>query len=215
MRMLDISLNLHQGTTSYPGEPGPIIQALKSMAKGDTADVSLLTLTTHTGTHVDAPCHFIPGGITVDQIPVEALVGRAQVVELNTRGHIGAEQLEEAALPARVRRIRFKTHKGSLWEDPAFREDFTAISAGGARWLAERGFVLVGIDYLSVEPFGAPQDETHLILLGAGIVVVEGLDLRMVAPGEYTLVCLPLKISGGDGSPARALLIEPPLPQLG
>jgi arylformamidase len=133
---------------------------------------------------------------------------------MDIQEHIGAKELEGADLSPGLRRVLFKTRNGRLWDAPDFRQNFTAIAPDGAHWLAQRGFILVGVDYLSVEPFGAPQPETHRILLRAGIIAVEGLDLRSVRPGEYTLVCLPLKIEGGDGAPARALLIEPPLPQL-
>lgn len=214
MKILDITVTIHPDMPSYPGEFGPTLDVIKSIDRGDKANVSLMGLSTHTGTHVDAPIHFIPGGLSVDRIPPEALFGRVQVVEVDSDGHIGREELEKASLAPGLTRVLFKTRNGRLWEDASFREDFTAIAPDGARWLVQRGLLLVGIDYLSVEPFGAREPETHRILLGAGIAVVEGLDLRKIAPGYYTLVCLPLKIEGSDGSPARALLIEPPLPGL-
>ncbi|MDO8690513.1 MAG: cyclase family protein, partial [Dehalococcoidia bacterium] len=173
MKVWDITVTVRPGMPSYPGEPGPAIESIKSIDRGDAANVSLLSITTHTGTHMDAPCHFIPGGVSVDRIPPEALVGRAVVVEMAIEGHIGARELEAASLPQGVRRVLFKTHNSRFWEEPVFRKDFTAVGPDGALWLVQHGFTLVGIDYLSVEPFHSPAHETHRTLLGAGIVILE------------------------------------------
>jgi len=205
MRIYDITIPLRRGMHQHPLLPEFALTPYRELAKGDLANAFLLTnLTTHTGTHVDAPLHFIEGGAPLEHLPLETLVGPALVVEVGEVREIGAREL--AAVPPDTRRLLLKTRNSRLWEAPALQPDYTYISPAGARWLVERGVSLVGIDYLSVAPPGNPQ-EVHRTLLGAGIIILEGLDLRAVPPGEYTLVCLPLKVEGADGCPARAILL--------
>ncbi|MBI2370228.1 MAG: cyclase family protein, partial [Deltaproteobacteria bacterium] len=147
-------------------------------------------------------------GLTVDQVPLYTLIGPAHVVEMPDGRAVTAGFLESRDLPPRVERVLFKTRNGALWEVPRFQRRFVYVDESAAHWLLARGARLVGIDYLSAEQYGARRAATHLALLGAGAVILEGIDLRHVPPGEYTLVCLPLRLEGGDGAPARAVLLK-------
>ena len=189
----------------WPGDPTIEIEHPSQMSQGAPANVSRLIMGAHTGTHMDAPVHFIPGATGIDQVPIETLVGTAMVVEMQLDHHIGAADLEKANLPAGCERVLFKTRNSQFWQsDP---DDFIAVAPDGADWLIERGFKLVGVDYLSVEQFDAPfEHPTHHKLLANRIVIVEGLNLSQIEPGEYTVMALPLKITGNDGAPARVLL---------
>ena len=211
MSIYDISVAIAPGVTpTYPGDPGIEVGAWSSIARGDHANVSVLNFGAHTGTHIDAPSHFIEGAPGIISLPLDALAGPARVVEIPEdaeaveESHVGAEALGGAE------RVLFKTRNSLFWEDPRgrFREDFAYITPGAARALAAAGVRLVGFDYLSVEKFGSEGFETHLALLSAGVVIVEGLDLRAVGAGLYELCCLPLKVAAGsgDGAPARAVL---------
>ena len=210
MRIYDVSVPISQLTPTYPGDPGIEIQQWAAIESGDAANVTLLHFGAHTATHVDAPAHFIEGASKVDQMPLDALIGEARVVEipLDVRA-IDAQTLAAADLGG-ASRVIFKTRNSAFWDDPAsgFRADFTFIAPDAARALARMNVRLVGIDYLSVEEFQTERFETHTALLSSGIVIVEGLDLREVAAGTYELLCLPLKIASGsgDGAPARAVL---------
>lgn len=204
----DVTVTLRAGMPTWDGEPGPVCRPLKQLGvDGEAANVSLLTVGTHCGTHVDAPGHFIPGAPGVDALPVEALVGPCRVVETDAAPLIEPRHLEGVANGAR--RLLLKTRSGAFWADPAFRRDFVALSAAAAAWLVAQGSLLVGIDYLSVDPYDADPAAAHLTLLGAGVVILEGLDLRRVPPGDYDLAALPLKLAGADGAPARVILRSP------
>jgi arylformamidase len=211
MKIYDISVPIAPGVMPvYEGDPGIEVTSWTAIARGDAANVSALNLGAHTGTHVDAPAHFIEGAPGVISLPLDALVGAARVVEIPADARaVGERHVAEAALDG-AERVLFKTRNSAFWDDPRgrFREDFAYIEPGAARALVSRGVRLVGIDYLSVERFGSKDFETHLTLLSAGVVILEGLDLRAVAPGTYELVCLPLKIAAGsgDGAPSRAVL---------
>ena len=210
MRIHDISITLSEDTPVFPGDPPVQIERVLQIEKGDLANVSRLSFGNHTGTHVDPPSHFINGGKTVDQLDLNVLYGPARVVDLSkVKDVITATDLVQAKLPNRIERILFKTRNTSLWVKPGFHKDFVALSADAAGWLVERGARLVGIDYLSAEAFDAAEPRAHRVLLGAGVIIVEGLNLKGIMPGNYTLACLPLKIKDGDGAPARAILIEP------
>ena len=211
MPIYDISVAITPGETpTYPGDPGIEVGSWNSIARGDPANVSVLNFGAHTGTHVDAPSHFIEGAPGVTSLPLDALVGEARVIEIPpdahavVEHHVGPEALRGAT------RVLFKTRNSAFWEDPRgrFREDFAYVEPGAARALVVAGVRLVGFDYLSVEKFGSEGFETHLALLSAGVVIVEGLDLRAVGAGLYELCCLPLKVAAGsgDGAPARAVL---------
>jgi arylformamidase len=212
-RLWDISLALGPGTPAWPGDPPVTVAAASRIASGDPANVSALGLGSHAGTHIDPPAHFLDGGVTADQVSLEALIGEAVVVEIpRATGAIGPEDIEGADLDGATR-VLFKTGNSARWrgwgspERPE-AEPWVGVSAEAARWLVDRGVALVGIDALSIEPPDSPGFPTHLTLLRAGVVIVEGLDLTGVPPGTYRLLCLPLRLEGGDGAPARAVLEE-------
>jgi arylformamidase len=208
MKVHDITLTLRARMPVYPGEPAPLLEPTTQMERGDSYNVSRLTISTHSGTHIDAPRHFLLGGASVDQISVDVLVGPALVVEMAVDQEITAAGLGAARIPAGTERLLFKTRNSCLLDDEIFRRDFVYLTLDAARWLVDRGVRLLGIDYFSVEQMDAQPNVVHQTLLGAGVVIVEAVDLRRVAPGPYFLACLPLKVEGADGSPVRAVLVE-------
>ena len=208
MRLYDISIGVSPEIPVWPGDPPVKLERFKSMEDGDDANVSQLHSGVHVGTHIDAPIHFVEGGNSVDMIPLKSLLGRAYVVDLRKADVLDAQALESARIPPRTRRLLFKTRNSDHWgnKERKFQKDFVAVDASGAEWLVKKGVKLVGVDYLSVAPFN-DQVATHRILLEAGVVVVEGLNLSKVSKGRYTLYCLPVKLMGSDGAPARAVLV--------
>jgi len=214
MRFYDITVTLREGMPTYPSMPKPDFRPFKRIAAGDPANATLLSLASHTGTHVDAPYHFEETGQTIDQVSLDTLIGRARVVEINAGGDITASDLDQAGLPANLERVLFKTRNSAHWQSGEFYAGYCGLAPDAARWLTERRLRLVGVDYLSVEPSGPKGYSTHHSLLRKGIILLEGADLSRVPPGDYTLVCLPLPVQGADGSPARAILVEPPVPGL-
>jgi arylformamidase len=208
MKIHDISMPISSEMILYPGDPEVVVTPVSRISQGDDANVSILCMGSHTGTHVDPPRHFVDDGLAVDRIPLDAVVGRCLVCAIEDADVIGVEQLTKVAIPPDTKRILFKTRNSAFWNDPSFRSDFTYLDEDAARWLVDRGVRLVGIDYLSVDAFCSETHPAHMCLLQAGVVVAEGLDLRGVGVGTYNLVCLPLRIEGGDGGPARAILIE-------
>ena len=205
----DVSVSMSPMLPVYPGDPPMSIEPVMEIAKGAVANVSRLSFGNHTGTHVDPPLHFIQGGKTVDQLDLNVLYGPARVVDMTrVEQEIHASDLERARIPKRATRLLFKTRNSETWDRVEFQKDFVAIGWDAADWLVDHGVELVGIDYLSVEAFGVAEFHTHKTLLGAEIIALEGLNLKDVKPGNYTLVCLPLKIKDGDGAPARTILIK-------
>lgn len=185
------------------------IDAWARIAQGALADVSCIALGTHTGTHVDPPCHFIPGGRTVDQLDLSVCTGRAEVVDctaIEFGSLVDASTLEKN-VPAGAERVLLKTRNSGLWQRESFEQDFIALSPDAAEWLVSHGVKLIGIDYLSIAPFKDPAT-VHRTLLGAEVIILEGLDLGAVQPGTHTLFCLPLRLQGLDGAPARAILVD-------
>jgi arylformamidase len=209
MTIYDISLTITPTLPVWPGDPPVRLTQPSHLERGDMCTITRLDISAHTGTHLDAPAHFIRGGAGVETLDLDVLIGPALVVDARGRGHLAAEALEALAIPSGVQRLLLRTDNSAIWQrgDTAFIEDFVAIAPTGAQWLVDHGVKLVGIDYLSVAPFddGIP---THQILLSAGVIAVEGLDLSAIEPGEYQLVCLPIKIGGADGAPCRAVLIR-------
>jgi arylformamidase len=202
----DVSIPLRAGMPTYAEEPGPRLEQLKQISRGDSANVTALSLGSHTGTHVDAPHHFLDGESTVEAMSLESLLGPVHVMEHAEARHISQADLEASSIPHKATRLLLKTPNSRFWDDDEFHTDFVGLTSDAADWLVRREFVLVGIDYLSIERFRSPGHEVHKTLLGAGVIIVEGLDLREVTPGEYTMACAPLKVVGADGAPARVFL---------
>jgi len=203
---IDVSVTLKTGMVSWPGDPPARISHALGMERGDRCTVSLLEMGAHTGTHMDAPAHFVRGGIGIDHMPLDAAMGPARVIPIRDRESIKPGELARHSI-RRGERVLFRTHNSDhCWDADGFVEDFVYISAAAARYLAERQVRLVGVDYLSVGGFRADGVETHRALLEAGIWIIEGLNLKSVRPGRVQLLCLPLKILEGDGAPARALV---------
>jgi arylformamidase len=208
-RIIDITLPVRPGMLTYPGDPVVSIERTSDMRAGELSNLSVLSMSTHTGTHVDPPIHFVDGGATIDQMSLDTLVGDALVVDMRGVGTIGSQELDALDLPDDAERLLFLTDWSGRWAErsPAFPDTVTCVSAEGAGWLISRGIRLVGTDFISIEGAVDPTFPVHRALLGASIVVVEGLDLRDVTPGRFTLWCLPLKIQDGDGGPARVVLV--------
>ena len=197
----DVSVPIDTGMVHFPNDPSIEIDNITHVERGDVCTVSRITMGTHTGTHIDAPIHFLPGGAGAEEIPLENLIGPARVIEIKDPHAVKAEELRVHNLGTRER-LLFKTSNSErCWKTSQFVPDFIAIAEDAASYLARLDTLAVGIDYLSA---GSP--ETHRTLLGAGVVIVEGLNLTGIAQGRYELLCLPVKILGGDGAPARALL---------
>jgi arylformamidase len=205
----DISVPISPELPIWPGDPPVQVTQIQHLDRGDPMTLSRLQMGAHTGTHVDAPAHFVAGGRTVEALDIEVLVGPALVVGVPDAGHITAKLLDRLDIPAGTRRILFRTTNSILWArgETQFRRDFVGITAEGAQWLVDRGVQLVGIDYLSLSPYDDPIPP-HQILLRAGVIALEGINLEAVAPGTYNLVCLPLRIHGAEGAPARAILMD-------
>ncbi|MCL5265062.1 MAG: cyclase family protein [Chloroflexi bacterium] len=202
----DISVLIEPGMPIYPGDPAVAISQHEAKSRGDLANVSAFGLGAHTGTHIDAPCHVEDGWATLQDLDLDVVVGPATVFEVGAAEAITARDLAGLRWDG-VERVLFKTRNSSRWNE-GFHDDFVYLAEDAARFLVLNTKVrLVGIDYLSVEKFGAKRLSTHGELLGRGIVVVEGLDLSQVSPGEYEFICLPLKLATCDGAPARAVLI--------
>jgi arylformamidase len=214
MKIHDVSVTLEAGIPIWPGNPAFELVRVQDIDQGGSSNVSKLSLGVHTATHVDAPIHFIPGAAGVEKLPLALLTGPATVYAVTLtpadEGHITAAALQRANIPAGAIRVLVKTWNSELWKQGPheFRADFAGISADGAQWIVDNKIGLIGVDYLSVGPKGAGRP-THEILLNAGVVVVEGLNFSEVEPGNYDFYCLPLKLKGSDGAPARAILIEP------
>lgn len=210
-RIIDVSVGIGPHLVTWPSDPGIEITPAKRQDRGDSSNVSELRLGSHTGTHVDPPSHFLDGGGTVDRLDLDALVGPAIVADLrHAEGEVGPDELDAAGIAPGVDRLLLRTRNSDRWSGGrTFLDDYVAVSPEGARWLLDRGVRLVGIDFLSIERSPDRTYPVHRSLLGAGVVIVEGLDLSDVTPELYQLCCLPLRIVDGDGAPARAILIEP------
>jgi arylformamidase len=209
MTLYDISLIYSEDLPTWPGKPKVQLKKISSIQDGESANETSLFMYVHAGTHVDAPDHFLGDGQTVEKIPLDFMIGPAVVVGIKTKETITADDLKEAGIPSDSTRILLKTRNSEYWSsgNREFQEDFIGLSADAASYLVDLGIQVVGVDYLSVAPFGDPVP-THKILLEAGVLIIEGLDMSQVESGEYTLLCLPLKIKDSDGAPARVLLMR-------
>jgi arylformamidase len=209
MRTYDVSLTVSPSMPVWPGDPKISIQRVKKIEEGSDANVSRMEMSVHTGTHVDAPYHFVKDGSTTERLSLKVLIGRAYVVHLDDNVDVVLpKHLEAAGIPPRTRRVLIRTRNSKQWakEYRAFDEKYVGVDVTAAEYLIKRGVKLVGVDYLSVAPF-TDAVPTHVALLKAGIVIVEGLNLSQVAQGRYNFYCLPLKLDKSDGAPARAVLV--------
>jgi arylformamidase len=205
MNLIDVSVPLDSNVPTYPGNTPFTIEAMQRTGRGDHANVSTLHMSAHSGTHVDAPWHSLNDGARTESLSLDVMIGKARVIEVPSARGVSAEDLAPHNLSG-DERVLLKTSNSALWGSPEFHKDFVGVTESGARHLVERGVKLVGVDYLSVEIYKTPGAPAHHALLGAGVVIIEGLNLRDVTPGAYELFCLPLRVVGCDGAPARVVL---------
>ena len=206
-RFYDISMTIENGMLSWPSD-GPVsIEKVRSMENGELLNLSRLDMSAHTGTHVDAPVHFIQEGSGIDSVPLDILIGPAAVVHLPGVREIGDGELKAAGIPPDTKRLLLKTENGKLLGQKQFQKDYSFFTLEGAQYIIDSGVRLVAIDYLSIAAYGSGE-AVHQALLGEGIVIIEGVDLREISAGPYNMIALPLKIGGCDGAPARVVLEE-------
>jgi arylformamidase len=204
-KIIDVTVPLSAALPGYPGDPRFEMEPVSRIADGQPCNLARVSMGLHSGTHVDAPYHFLADGATVENLPLAVLMGKARVIELAVRDKIGRQDLEDFDLRDDIR-VLLKTRMSGQLRQPGFQEDFVHLTPDAATYLVQAGIKLVGIDYLSVERFGSREFEVHHTLLSAGVVIIEGLDLSEAEPGEYEMTCLPLLVAGGDGAPARVVL---------
>jgi arylformamidase len=210
MQIFDITLTISPGLPVWPGDPAIQFNQLSDMNKGDSCNVTHISMGVHVGTHVDAPHHFLNDNRTVEDLDLYILTGQAYLIEFPYLvDQISDKLLEVASIPAGVERLLIKTRNSELWSrgTKEFFNGFVAINNDGAKWLVQKGIKLIGVDYLSVAPFGDGVP-THRTLLKAGVIALEGLNLSQVSAGYYDLYCLPLKLGDSDGAPARVILMK-------
>jgi arylformamidase len=211
MVVIDISAETTRNFVTWDGvEKGYEPELISEIAKGEVCNVSVMHQGAHTGTHMDAPFHFIENGKTIEQLDLDVLIGPASVSELYGRAVITAPDLKSLDLPSGTSRLILKTDNTTnrLIFDPKFHKDYVAVAPDAAQWIVDNGIKLIGIDYLSIGPYGSDNIETHRILLSNEVVVIETLNLSHVQAGNYTLIAAPPKLSGLEGAPVRALLIQ-------
>lgn len=204
---VDVSVDLTPELPTWPTSPGHSRSVILSRANGDDANATQITMDVHTGTHIDAPRHFIDGGRTLEEIDLARLLGDAYVAHVPVGGAIEPDDLEAAGIPEGVSRLLLKTGNSAiddLYRSP-FREDYAALSPAGAEWVVARGVDVIGIDYLSIQRFHDPPD-AHVTILGAGLVIIEGLDLTPIEPGWHDMICMPILLTGAEAAPARVAL---------
>lgn len=202
MPFFDATVPLKANMMSFPGDPAVKIEGLFDRKHGDPFNLALLSLGTHSGTHIDAPSHYLDGGLTVDEIPPEILIGPGIVLDMRNKSRIDLVSLKDVDLSSNER-VLFKTDNSPWLNESSFRDDFVYLTEDAARHLVSKGIRLVGIDYLSIERYGNVGAPVHRILLEAQVVIVEGIDLSEVPPGPCDIFCLPLRVELGDGAPAR------------
>jgi arylformamidase len=212
MHIYDVTIPISERMPVWPGEQGVQIEALTRIAQGDPVNASRVNISSHAGTHVDAPYRYIQKGLTADRLPLRLLMGPAYVAEVDgLEGNtIEVYDLAKLHFPADTKRLLLKTRNSDLWQSGYvdFERDFIHLAPKTAEWLVKRDIGLIGMDYLSVEAFGTKEPRVHHTLLGAGVVILEGLDLSRVPPGRCELVCLPLKVERSDAAPARVIVIR-------
>ena len=206
--LIDISLPLSRDMPIWPRSVGFRLIPTMRLEAGDSVNVSRLECDVHMGTHVDAPWHFLEDGATVERLPLDVLIGPAIVAYLPEVSTVTDNDLPDLTLPPRTKRLLLRTRNSELWEAgiTEFRQDYVALTTDAARWVVDQGIRLIGVDYLSVQRFDDDSPLTHQILLEAGVIILEGLNLAGVQPGAYKLICLPIRLVGAEGAPARAIL---------
>ncbi len=207
MKIYDVSVPIHEGMHDFPGNQPYTSTRILNMDDGAIANLTSFTMSAHTGTHVDAPLHFIRDGRNMDEMDLSVLIGPAVVYQLDSEERIERGDLEQLNLKG-VERVLFKTSNSGLWRNEGFQTQYIFISGEAAQYLVDSGVKLVGIDYLSVQQYDSEDISPHTVLLGNEVVLLEGIDLSEVPPGNYQLVALPLKLVGAEGAPARAVLID-------
>lgn len=208
--IIDVTVTISSSLPTWPGDPSVVLERIDKIEDGANANVSHMDISVHTGTHVDAPFHFITGADTVENLDLDTLIGPAQVIFVEAAEEtIERSHLEQAGVQPGVTRLLLKTRNSEYWNqsDKGFQTGFAGLSADASQYLLELGIKLIGIDYLSIAPYKNSRP-THEVLLGAEVVIIEGLDLRKVEPGLYTLLCMPLKLANTDGAPARVVLLK-------
>ena len=208
-KYIDISLPINPDLPIWPGSQKIEFKENLSIKNGDIANESSISISAHTGTHIDAPSHFIDDGLTIDKIPIAKLIGPTFVACIKNIDTITAETLDSSSIPKDVKRLLLLTDNSELWikKGVKFNEDYVALSPDAAEWIVDRKIELIGIDYLSIQKYNASPD-THIVLLSNDVVILEGLNLENVSEGWHKLICLALKLEGIEGSPARAILVE-------
>lgn len=208
MKIWDITVPIHNDMTKWPSHPPIEVKKYRDLCCGDSTNSSTLAMSVHTGTHIDAPTHFLKDGAGVDGIPLDRLVGPCWVMQSDSSDEITAADLETAQIPRGTRRLLIRTPNSRFWQTPnePFHPEFVALSRDAALWIVEQGIQLIGIDYLAIQKYKDSASQVHEILFQAQVVIVEGLKLGEVSAGAYDLACLPLLIQGCDGSPARVIL---------
>lgn len=209
MKVHDISLAIGPGLPTWPTSEGFRVRNAMRLAEGDPANVSVVEMDVHTGTHVEAPLHFLDGGDALDAIELGRFVGPAVVVEL-AGSAVTSESLDAAGVPVGAERLLIKTANSARWAAGwgTFDPVYVSLTRDAAQWVVDRGMRLVGIDHLSIQQY-EDDGETHRILMRAGVAILEGLNLAAIEPGTYTLVAAPLRLSGAEAAPTRAVLIDP------
>jgi arylformamidase len=209
VQIYDVSLPVHNNMMPFFHDPVAHVYRVRDLDKGDDANVSELKMGCHTGTHLDAPVHFVAGAPGVESLSLDDLIGPALVVEFSeSLQQIHAPDLEQAGIPAGTKRVLFKTRNSKAWErkETEFRQDYCGVESDAAEWLIARGVKVVGLDHLSVCPFHDLLT-THRLFFNARTIVIEGVNLTGIKPGLYQLICMPLNIQGADGAPCRVALV--------
>lgn len=203
----DVTQTISPEIVLYPGDPVVQIEQTFNIAKGDIVNLCNIAMGSHTGTHVDAPKHFYDQGLTIDQLPMDYFIGPAKVFELTKVATVSKADLQSCDIK-KADIVLLKTKNSALLAKTTFDPAFTYLEPEAAEFLADVGIRTLGFDYLTIDPYNNPDFKSHYILLGHNIVIIEGLNLSAITPGEYQMVALPLKLQNGNGSPARVVLIK-------
>lgn len=204
-QIIDITLPLGGSIPVWPGSEGLQLRDAMSLSEGDPANVTMLCCDVHTGTHIDAPRHFMISGKTTEDFPLDIFIGPAYLVHLPALDYISSSDLERALIPGDVTRLLIGTDNSARLKSSTFDCNYTYLTSDAAQWITARGIKLLGFDYISIEQYGAPP-LAHLSLMQADVVILEGINLYNINCGWYELICLPLRLVGREGAPVRAVL---------